>query len=160
MGMSDHDAEMARLRRALASDNRQERAQAVVEAGDSNAQEMRTELQELLGDPDDLVAISAMFACWRLGHEHVPIQRAVAALASPDEETVMAAVHALGEMGAAAVPKLVELLDTDSQHACHVVRILGDIGGQRSLEAVQKAAASANAELADAARAVLDDWED
>jgi len=161
MDMSSYgEVEIARLRKSLSSENRHERAQAVLEAGQCNTETMLMELSQVLNDPDDLVAIAAMTACWWLGEKQTPIDRAVNALATQDEEVVMAAVHALGEMGETQVPKLVELLDRNSSTAHQIVQILGDIGGDSSLLAVRKAANSPDIDLAAAARRVLEEWED
>jgi hypothetical protein len=47
-----------------------------------------------------------------------------------------------------------------SPHSVSILRVLGDIGGPQSLQAVQQAAQSADADVAAAAQEVLDDWEE
>ena len=150
----------ARLRRSLRSGDRHERAEAAVQlayAGDSDALE---ELKALTSDPDDLVAVSALFACWQLGQRTFGLERAAAALASDDEEIVQAAVHALCEMGGEVLPALVSLLEAGSPHAPEILRILADIGGDRARETVQRTAAAKDPSLAQIARDVLDEWEE
>lgn len=145
---------------SLRSDNRHERAVAAVELGRRGAGEALPELEVLLDDPDDLVAVAAMFATWLLGSEEVRVDRAAASLASEDEEEVQAAVHALCEMGESALPGLIGLLEADSPHAPQILRILGDIGGHRARASVERAAESSDPDIAERARNVLDDWEE
>jgi len=148
----------ASLRRALRNGSRHEQAEAAVELGRHSDSASADDLRRLADSPDDLVAVAAMFGCWLLGRD-VPLQRAAAALGSADEETMQAAVHALCEMGDAAVPGLAALLEADSPNSAEIVRVLGDIGGAKAQEAVLRASRSSRPELAATARDVLEDWE-
>jgi len=158
--MSSDDPEIARLQLALRSKNRHEQAQAAVELGSRGDRESLNNLKAMVNDPDDLVAVSAMFACWQLGEDALVMERLAASLASADEECVQLTVQALSTMGAAVVPKLVTLLDANSPHGPQILRILGDIGGAKAREAVERFAAAGNKSVAEVARAVLDDWRD
>ena len=157
--MSDED-DGTRLRPSLRDGDRHERAEAAVALGNAGDSDALDELKALTGDADDLVAVSALFACWQLGSRPVVLHRAAAALASADEDTVQAAVQALCAMGEEIVPGLVSLLQAGSPHASEILRILGDIGGDDARETVQRAAASTDPSLAEIARNVLDEWED
>lgn len=154
------DAPVELLLKSLRSDSRHARAVAAVELGRRGAREALPELEVLLDDPDDLVAVAAMFANWLLGAEDVPLDRAAASLASDDEEEVQAAVHALCEMGESALPRLVGLLQARSPHAPQILRVLGDIGGHRARASVERAAESSDPDIAERARIVLDEWEE
>jgi HEAT repeat protein len=154
------DPDIVRLRRALHSANRHERAQAAVELGNQGDRVSLDELRGMANDPDGIIAVSAIFGCWQLGDTTLPVDRAAASLASADEEEVQLAVQALCAMGAAVVPGLMKLLDAGSPHALFIVRILGDIGGPESRKAVERITRSGDPSLADAARAVLADWSD
>lgn len=156
--MSEREAEIARLRQALHSSNRHECAEAAVMLGRMGVQDVAPELAALHKNPDDLIAIAAMYGSWELGVRDVPIERAVAALAAPDEEIVQESVHALCEMGEAIVPTLIALLEARSPHSANLLRILGDIGGEASLAAVQATAASSDSKLRKIAWEVLADW--
>lgn len=158
--MNSLDPDIARLRRALQSADRHERAQAAVELGYKGDHDSLNDLRAMANDPEDLVAVSAIFGCWQLGETTLPVDRAAASLASVDEETVQLAVQALCTMGATVVPKLVKLLDARSPHAPSIVRILGDIGGPESRKAVKRITRSGDPSPADAARAVLAEWSD
>lgn len=149
-----------KIRRALQSGNRHERAVAAIELGRLSDKESAPELKRQLDDSDDLIAVSSMYGCWLLGDESVKTERAVSALASQDEETVQPAVQALCEMGKAIVPDLVGQLEAGSPHSAEIVRILGDIGGDEGLKAVKKAARTADRKLAETARGVLEDWDE
>jgi HEAT repeat protein len=148
------------LQRALRSGNRHERAEAAIELGRLADSQAAAELERLLDDPDDLVAVSAMFGCWLLDGGAVETTRAVAALASDDEETVQAAVQALCEIGETIVPGLIRQLEAESDHSPEIVRVLGDIGGARALEAVRRAGGSADSRVAAEALCVLEDWDE
>lgn len=148
------------LRRALRSGNRHEQAVAAIELGRRSDTASASDLKRLMDVPDDLVAVSSMFGCWLLGLEHVPVERAVASLASGDEETVQLAVQALCEMGEHVVPELIKLLEAGSPHSVQILRILGDIGGTKGFEAVKRTALSSTPGLAATAQEVLSDWDD
>jgi HEAT repeat protein len=159
----NRDEQIPGLRRALASKDRHERAQAAVEAGYSDAVELRDELRAQTQDADDLVAVAGIFACWQLGKQidtEARLDRVVSALSSGEAETVMLAASALGEFGEDTLGPLTKLLEAGSPHAVPILRVLGDIGGPQSLQAVQQAAQSADADVAAAAREVLDEWEE
>lgn len=158
--MTSPDPDIVKLRQSLHSANRHERAQAAVELGTQGDRDSLDELRAMATDPDDIVAVSAIFGCWQLGDTSLPIDRAVASLASDNEEERQLAVQALSTMGAAVVPKLVKLLDAGSPDALLIVRILGDIGGPESRKAVESITRSNDSSLADAARKVLADWND
>ncbi len=157
--MNDEDARV-RLRPSLRHGDRHERAEAAVNLGYAGDPDALDELKAMAGDPDDLVAVSALFGCWQLGARDVALDRAAAALASADEDTVQAAVQALCEMGEEVVPSLVSLLEAGSPYTPEILRILGDIGGDRAREIVQRAADSTDPSLAEIAAGVLDEWED
>jgi HEAT repeat protein len=158
--MNWRDNEIGQLRQALHSKDRHERAEAAIELGSRGDEDSLGLLCDMRNEPDDLVAVSAVYACWQLGDQSPSLRRVVANLAAEDEENVQLAVQVLCEMGESAVPKLVELLKADSPHASHVLRILGDIGGPASLAAVRRVARSENSELVEIAQDLLDDWED
>lgn len=158
--MNSRDRNIAGMRRALHSANRHERAQAAIELGNEGDRDALDDLRSMANDPDDIVAVSAIFGCWQLGDTTLPLDRAVASLASADEEKVQMAVQALCTMGAAVVPKLVKLLEAGSPFAPSIVRILGDIGGPKSRKALERITHSGDPPLADAAHAVLADWSD
>ena len=149
----------ADLRKALRRGNLHEQAVAAIELGRRSDTASTSALRGLMDASDDLVAVSSMFGCWLLGLDPVPVERAVASLASSDEETVQLAVQALCEMGERVVPDLIKLLEAGSPHSVQVLRILGDIGGTQGFEAVKRTALSATPQLAAVARAVLSDWE-
>jgi len=158
--MNSPNPDVARLRQALHSANRHERAQAAVELGKQGDRDSLDELRVMANDPDDVVAVSAIFGCWQLGETTLPVDRVAASLASADEENVQLAVQALCTMGAAVVPKLVTLLDAGSPYALSIVQVLADIGGPESRKAVERITRSGDPSLADAARTVLADWSD
>ncbi len=145
-----------RLLKTLEEGDRHDRAEAAVELGRQGVEEALPALEALLDNADDLVAVAAGFGAWSLGRDDVPIERAAAALASPDEEVMQAAVHVLCEMGDGAVPGLLALLDSGSPYSERIVRILGDIGGA-GLEALERLSRSGDPELAAAANEALED---
>ena len=158
--MNSSNPDIVRLRRAIQNADRHERAQAAVELGNQGDRDSLDDLRAMANDPDDVVAVSAIFGCWQLGDTTLPVERVVASLASADEEEVQLAVQALCNMSTAVVPKLVKLLDVGSPYALSIVRILGDIGGRASRNALERTTHSDDPSLADAARKVLADWSD
>lgn len=154
------DDDTANLMHALRSNDRNERAVAALALSDHGAVDARGEIESLLDDEDDLVATAATLACFRLGANDIPFDRALAALTSDDEDAVQTAVVALSEVGSAAVPAIAARLDTPDEHASRFLRILGDIGTDPARAIVERAAESEDQALAGAAREELDDWDD
>jgi HEAT repeat protein len=155
-------AEVLRLRTALATGDRHDRAMAAIALGQHGVsphglREARLELEKLLEEEDDLVAVAALYALWKLGGEGLAFDRLARGLASPDEETVQASVEASSRMGAAVVPELVALVDAGSPHSVQILRALGDIGGPRACAALERFRHSTDADLAAAAAAALED---
>lgn len=146
-----------RLLESLEEGDRHDRAEAAAELGQRGVQEARPALEALLDDPDDLVAVAAIYATWSLGGEEVPVARAAASLASADEEVMQAAVHALCEMGDAAVPGLLALLESSSPYSKQILRVLGDIGGDEARRELERFSRSADPDLAEAATEALED---
>jgi HEAT repeat protein len=113
-------------------------------------------------DPDPYVRIRAAAAYWRLGgdaRDVIPILVAELPLGAEDPTKPNAASRALARMGAAAVPALVEALDTDDDLARdRAAAALRDIG--RPVHAgearLKELAASRSAKVAEAAQRILD----
>ncbi len=150
-------AEVRGLLEALEKGDRHERAAAAVELGQRGVEEAGPALEAMLDDTDDLVAITALFGAWNLGREDVPVERAAAGLASPDEEIMQTAVHVICEMGEGAVPGLLALLQSSSPHSQQIVRILGDVGGAQAREELERLSRSDDPELAATASSALED---
>lgn len=159
MNNSD-SADIAALREALHSKDRQQRAEAAVTLGSTGDQAALADLQALLEDDDNLVATSATYGYWLLDGGPVSIGRAVHSLTSTDEDEVQTAVQALGAMGDAVVPQLTAELASEPPEAAEILRILGDIGGDEALQAVSAASQSGRADIVQSAREVLDEWEE
>ena len=157
--MSPSKQQIATLRRALFSDNRHERAQAAIQLGQNQDRDSVARLRDLASDPDDLVAIAAMFGAWQLDVDVVTIERMVAALSSDDEELVQESVFALCEMGEAMVPRLTALLDAHTADANAILRVLADIGGDKAFAAIS-ILKSDNPDIASTIEELLDDWEE
>ena len=157
--MSPSKQQIATLRRALFSDNRHERAQAAIQLGQNQDRDSVARLRDLASDPDDLVAIAAMFGAWQLDADVVNIERMVAALSSDDEELVQESVFALCEMGEAMVPRLTALLDAHTADANAILRVLADIGGDKAFAAIS-GFKSDNPDIASTIEELLDDWEE
>ena len=159
--MNDSDStDITALREALHSKDRHQRAEAAVTLGSTGDQAVLADLQALLDDDDNLVATSATYGYWLLDGGPVNIDRAVHSLASTDEDEVQTAVQALGAMGDAVLPQLTAQLASDPPEAAEILQILGDIGGDEALQAVNAARHSDRPDIADSARDVLDEWED
>jgi len=154
---SETSAEASAL---LAGNDRYQRSEAMLNMAASGDPEALTALRALLDDADNLVATTAIHACWLLGDSSVPIGRAVSSLTSSDEEEVQMAVQVLSGMGAAAIPQLTHLLADGSTPAPPILHILADIGGDAARAVIEQALQSADAETAASAREVLDDWDD
>ncbi len=120
---------LSELRAELHGRDRHRRATAAIQLGQLGDRQSIDQLLNLSNDPDDLVAVAAMYACWQLGIDAVAIDRMVAALASSDEELVQESVFALCDMGESIVPKLTNLLGEQKQFANSILRVLAYIGG-------------------------------
>ena len=156
---ADFEPEVLRLREELGSTDRYLRAQAAIELGQRRDVASLPEVARLLNDPDDLVAVAALYGCVRLGADDVSVERAAESLGSSDEEVMQAAVQALCALGEAAVPKLSALLDEMPSYAVEIVHVLEDIGGEAALAVVRQVAARPDPPgVAQAAREVLESW--
>ena len=145
---------------ALAGKDRYQRIEAVLALGSSGEAAALPHLQPLLTDPDGLVSTSALFASWQLSGELPPLEPALAALASSDEEQVQTAVQVLTRIGDALLPELQSRLAAQSPYSTEILQLLGDIGGQQALQLLHQAAQSDHADIAAVARGVIDDWEE
>ena len=157
--MPDNEDQLARLRTELRSPDRHRRAYAAIQLGQHGDRQSIDELRDLSADPDDLVAIAAMYGSWKLGIDAVAIERMVAALSSDDEELVQESVFALCDMGDPIVPKLKRLLEEQSPFAGSILRILADIGGHASFDAIAGFETD-DTDLQHLKRTLLDDWDD
>ena len=152
------DPKISKLRRLLTSIDRHERACAAIELGKNGEPRLLEEIKPLTTDPDDLVAIAAIYGCWKLGAEPIDLERIVAGLASKEEEVMQEAVEALCDIGSLAVPGLKKMLSDDSPFSTEILEILGDIGGDESYAVVSEFQ-SDDPELQAVAKEVLEDWE-
>ncbi|MFG0317687.1 MAG: hypothetical protein ACF8XB_10460 [Planctomycetota bacterium JB042] len=155
-GTPDVDA----LKRSLKSDDRNERACAVLALAERGGEGVRELVTAAKGDDDDLVATAAALACWRMGEKGVSWDRAIDALLSDDDDAVVAAVEALQEAGDAAVGALGERVNKSGSSGVKVVRMLGEIGGERARKVVEELAGSGEEEVTAAARKELEEWDD
>lgn len=155
--MPGEPRQLPELRAALGSRDRHRRATAAIELGQHGDRQSLDRLRELTSDADDLVAIAAMFATWRLGDGGVDMERMIAATASDDEELVQESVFALCEMGDSVVPRLEGLLESQSPYAKNILRVLADIGSATSRETITRFETE-DPELKSTIRALLEDW--
>ena len=119
------------LEQALLSPDPQERAYGAFELAEAGARTARPAIEGLLEDRVPLVRGAAAFALWRLGpgkpgsggDPSAAAWALIPLLGSRDEETRQLAVHALGRMGAAAVPALEKAVAKAATIAARKVRL-------------------------------------
>ena len=144
----------------LNSKDRYQRVEAILSLSASGDQAALPQLQPLLNDPDGLVAATAFYACWMLNGKLPALEPALVALASDDEEQVQTAVQILAQIGTALLPELESHLSRQSRYTPQILQLLGDIGGPHALSLVRTASQSGDADTAESAQRVIDEWED
>ncbi|MCZ6617790.1 MAG: HEAT repeat domain-containing protein [Gammaproteobacteria bacterium] len=158
--MTSGDAlQLPELRAALGSSDRHQRAYAAIQLGRHQDQHSIDQLRTLTREPDELVAIAAMYGCWQLGVDAIAIDRMVAALSSDDEELVQESVFALCEIGEAVVPKLTEFLETQAASPISVLCVLADIGGGAAFDVISSFK-SDDPDVRSTIQELLEDWDD
>lgn len=157
MGLSRRDKEQRALLAGLASEDRHERAFAVVGLAEANAAAALPSIERLADDADALVRGAVAYARARLGGELRDVEPLVALITAPDEEAVQLGVHALVQLGDAAVPALEAYALAKAKGRREVLDVLVDIGTKRAVAALQRCATSSNATLARVAQRALDD---
>jgi HEAT repeat protein len=134
-------AERRALIEALGSEDPEERAYGAFELAEARARSARPSIEALLEDAVPLVRGAAAYALWRLADRSgaattgadpgaPAVKVLVPLLSSQDEETCQLAVHALGRMGAAAIPGLERAAGGRSRHRAVARRVLAEIQGE------------------------------
>ena len=144
---------------SLSSSNRYQRAEAAIKIADNEAAGALPELRELANDSDDMVALTAMYACWKLGEDTISIDRFIKALNSGDEELVQQAVHTICTIGEPMVPKLAPLLQGSQATALLALRLLDDINGPEAMRTV-RSMQNPDPAVAMLAREILEEYDD
>lgn len=105
-----------------------------------------------LEDPSPLVRTAAAQARWQTSGDSTELPRLVEILVDPltrgDEELALVAGTALVQMGEAAVEPLAKIFRSLEKEEPHIVRVLGEIGGNRAVELLEEASRSEVPEVA------------
>ena len=153
------DTAISQWTSSLSSADRNRRAEAAIKLGQHSVAKALPALRMMVDDDDPVVALSAMYACWKLGEDRISIDRIIKALSSDDEEQIQQAVHTACALGSSIVPKLEPLLDATKKRASLALQLLEEIGGPEAMLAIRKMENTDN-DVVDLAREILEDWDE
>ncbi len=153
------DSSIAQLTRALVDGNRHERAVAAIHLGELGASEALERLTALVSDPDPIVSIAAIYACWRLGVEDVDLLPIIYAVSSGAEELVQQAAQTIEAIGNDLLPTLLMLVQEGGEPALLALDLMLEVGTAQAREAVEQLP-SINPAVSQRAAAVLADWDE
>ena len=149
---------VASLTRALDSADANERAQAAVRLGEIQAQTVLPKLRALTRNPEDVVALAAMYSCWLLGEDTINTGRVVEALASGDESLVQEAIQVVCQIGHPMVDKFRVVLGDTPSKAPTVLAALDDLH-EPAARTIIEAFRTDDPTLLALKREILDDWD-
>jgi hypothetical protein len=149
---------IASLIRSLESSDRHRCAEAAIRLGDGKAAAALPRLRELSEADDDVIALAAMYACWKLGDDRIRVTRVIDALASGDEERVQMAVHTACEIGQPMIAKLAPVLLESPERAKIALALLDDIHAPAARRVINELE-TVDPELAATQEKVLQLWD-
>ncbi len=153
------DAEtVAQLVDSLASNDRNERAQAAIELGQNQVADALPLLRKLTAHPDGVTALASMYACWCLGKDQFDASRILEAVTSGDEALTQQAVETVCAIGKPLVAKLAPHLKRSHQEAIAALNLMEEIGGTEARRAIEDLE-NPDPRVTDEAKEILATWE-
>jgi len=147
------------LIRSLGSKDRHERAQAAIQLGEQRATSALGSLRDLVDDDAPIVAVAAMFACWKLGEDRISTERLLSAFKSDDEALVQQAVQTVSAIVPPLIPRLTPLFSQSSADAMLALKLLEEVGGSEALQVIQ-AVRPKDEGVRKLVEEILEDWDD
>lgn len=153
------DPAVAELLRSLDSTDANERASAAVALGTHADTDALPALRARCADENAMVALAAMYACWRMGEQRIDTEGLLAVLASTDESTRQFGAELVTAIGNPVVEHLVPGFSRSMPEAEGALRALDDIHTRRARLAIEDGELPAPA-LSQLRASILDDWEE